>query len=111
MQSLSLRLVSCSAVLLTAFGTSLLAKEFKHQHIEPAPLVNPWNAPDEEYLEPSITEKLKPGMRVAVPDFGEQAKWYVQRLTYLQSQATHRPCSKLPVGNIDTHNCRTTSRN
>ena len=37
-------------------------------------LVNPWNAPDEEYLEPSITEKLKPGMRVAVPDFGEQAK-------------------------------------
>lgn len=81
MQNLSFRLVSCSAVLLTAFSTSLLAKEFKHQHIEPVPLVNPWNAPDEEYLEPSITEKLKPGMRVAVPDFGEQAKWYVQRLT------------------------------
>ncbi len=65
MQHLSLRLVSCSAVLLTAFSTSLLAKEFKHQHIEPAPLVNPWNAPDEEYLEPSITEKLKPGMSAA----------------------------------------------
>jgi hypothetical protein len=56
-------------------------RTFKHQHIEPATLINPWNASDETYVEPSITEKLKPGLRVAVPDFGEQGKWYVQRLT------------------------------
>jgi glyoxylase-like metal-dependent hydrolase (beta-lactamase superfamily II) len=57
------------------------APTFRHQHIEPAVLVNPWNAPDETYVEPSATEKLKPGFRVAVPDFGEQGRWYVQRLT------------------------------
>jgi len=51
------------------------------QHIEPAKLMNPWNAPDEEYVKPSVQQQLKPGQRVAVPDFGEPAKWYVQRLT------------------------------
>jgi hypothetical protein len=55
--------------------------DFQHQHIAPAPLLNPWNAPDEVYVEPSITEKLEVGKRVAVPDFGEPGKWYVQRLT------------------------------
>jgi len=57
------------------------AGEFKHQHIEPAKLVNSWNASDEIYLEASITNKLEPGKRVAVPDFGQPGKWYVQRLT------------------------------
>jgi len=36
--------------------------EFKHQHIEPAILVNPWNVPDETYVDPSVTEKLQPGL-------------------------------------------------
>ena len=76
----SLFLVIASAALIT-FVNLVRAGEFKHQHIEPATLVNPWNAPDEKYVEPSITEKLKPGNRVAVPDFGEQGKWYIQRLT------------------------------
>jgi hypothetical protein len=60
---------------------SLSAAEIVPQHIEPAKLINPWNAPDEEYVGPSITRKLKPGQRVAVPDFGQPGKWYVQRLT------------------------------
>ena len=60
---------------------TLSAGGYVTQHIEAANLVNPWNAPDEEYVEPSITRKLKPGQRVAVPDFGEPGKWYVQRLT------------------------------
>ncbi len=51
------------------------------QHIEPAALINPWNAPEEEYVKPSIQQRLKPGQRVAVPDFGEPGKWYLQRLT------------------------------
>ncbi len=57
------------------------AAEYKPQTIEPAQLVNPWNAPDETYIEASVTEKLKEGNRVAVPDFGQPGKWYVQRLT------------------------------
>ncbi len=79
----SWRTGAASLVLATAvLQTPLVSAEpFKHQHIEPAALVNPWNAPDEEYVEPSVTQKLKPGQRVAVPDFGEHGKWYVQRLT------------------------------
>ncbi|MGI9571587.1 MAG: MBL fold metallo-hydrolase, partial [Desulfobulbia bacterium] len=46
-----------------------------------AKLVNPWNAPNETYVEPSVTTRLEPGNRVAVPDFGQPGKWYVQRLT------------------------------
>ena len=57
------------------------AADYIQQHIEPANLVNPWNAPDEQYVEPSVTRKLKPGQRVAVPDFGQPGKWYVQKLT------------------------------
>lgn len=61
--------------------TAVQGAEFRHQHIEPARLVNPWNAPDENYVQASTSEKLEPGKRVAVPDFGEPGKWYVQRLT------------------------------
>ncbi len=60
---------------------ALYAEEFTHQHIEPAALVNSWNSPDEDYVEASIVRMLKPGQRVAVPDFGEPGRWYVQRLT------------------------------
>jgi hypothetical protein len=72
------------SILTVAFSltvTPVFAADFKHQHIEPTVLVNPWNAKDEIYLEPSITQQLEPGKRVAVPDFGEHGKWYVQRLT------------------------------
>jgi Metallo-beta-lactamase superfamily len=62
-------------------ATTVTATAQNIQHIEPAKLINPWNAPDEEYVKPSIQQQLKPGQRVAVPDFGEPAKWYVQRLT------------------------------
>lgn len=51
------------------------------QQVEPARLVNPWNAPTETYDPPSIEKPLKAGHRVAVPDFGEPGKWYIQRLT------------------------------
>ncbi len=78
MRSLCLVIASASLILGSNF---VRAGEFKHQHIEPAKLVNPWNAPDETYVEPSVIEKLKPGNRVAVPDFGDQGKWYIQRLT------------------------------
>jgi len=59
----------------------LVAAEYVEQHIAPANLVNPWKAADEEYAEPSTTKKLKPGQRIAVPDFGKPGHWYVQRLT------------------------------
>ena len=67
--------------LLILASQPVIAKDFTRQHIEPAALVNPWNATEDEYVEASITEKLKPGQRVAVPDFGEPGRWYVQRLT------------------------------
>jgi len=60
---------------------ALSAAEFVQQHIEPANLTNPWNAPDERYVEASTTKKLKAGNRIAVPDFGKPGHWYVQRLT------------------------------
>ena len=63
------------------FTPSLSATDYVQQHIEPATLLNPWNAPDEEYIEASTTRKLNPGQRTAVPDFGEPGRWYVQRLT------------------------------
>lgn len=63
------------------FTQSASTEEFAHQHIEPAELINPWNATEDEYVEPGITKKLKPGQRVAAPDFGEPGRWYVQRLT------------------------------
>lgn len=69
------------AVMLLSLSLSAPAAEFTHQHIEPAQLVVPWNGSDEEFVGPSITEKLKPGQRVTVPDFGEPGKWYIQRLT------------------------------
>ena len=59
----------------------VIAEDFTHQHIEAAALINPWNATEDEYVNASVTEKLKPGQRVAVPDFGEPGRWYVQRLT------------------------------
>ena len=74
--TLFLNVIMC--ILLTR---SLLAGEYVEQHIEPANLVNPWNAPDEIYVEPSTTKILKPGQRVGVPDFGKPGHWYVQRLT------------------------------
>jgi len=73
-------IAGCTAALITVVAP-VLAAEFRHQHMEPAVLVNPWNAAGETYVEPSTTKKLKPGHRVAVPDFGEPGKWYVQRLT------------------------------
>jgi len=80
------RLIKASALLLASTGLflttgALAAEEFRHQHIAPTPLLNSWRAPDETYVEPSVTEKLQPGTRVAVPDFGEPGNWYVQRLT------------------------------
>jgi glyoxylase-like metal-dependent hydrolase (beta-lactamase superfamily II) len=54
---------------------------FPFQQIDPAPLVNGWQMPDEEYVEPSTTQVLEVGKRIKVPDFGEQGRWYVQRLT------------------------------
>ncbi|MGI9343137.1 MAG: MBL fold metallo-hydrolase [Gammaproteobacteria bacterium] len=75
------KILTSAAVVCLLPSHSLVAAEFVEQHIEPANLVNPWSAPDEKYVEPSTTEKLKPGQRVAVPDFGKPGHWYVQRLT------------------------------
>jgi glyoxylase-like metal-dependent hydrolase (beta-lactamase superfamily II) len=61
-------------------STGIFAAEYVEQHIEPANLLNPWNAPDENYAEPSTTNKLKRGQRIAIPDFGQPGHWYVQRL-------------------------------
>lgn len=73
-------LAAAACTLLVATGAAG-SGEFQYQHIAPAPLLNPWNAPDESYVEPSVTRKLEVGKRVSVPDFGEPGKWYVQRLT------------------------------
>lgn len=58
-----------------------LAEEFSHQRIAPAPLLVPWSGTEDEFFGPSLTRQLPLGHRVAVPDFGEPGKWYVQRLT------------------------------
>ena len=72
--------------LLTGLVTSVAnaaegAPAFPFQHIEPAPLINGWQMPDETYVDPSTTDQLEVGKRVKVPDFGEPGRWYVQRLT------------------------------
>lgn len=82
MKTLSSNIVALAIGILFICSThNLNAEELTYQHIEPAKLLNPWNAPDEKYVEPSMIRKLKHGERVAVPDFGEPGKWYVQRLT------------------------------
>ncbi len=58
-----------------------LAEEFSHQRIAPAALLVPWSGTEDEFFGPSLTRQLPVGHRVAVPDFGEPGKWYVQRLT------------------------------
>ena len=58
-----------------------LAEEFSHQQIAPAPLLVPWSGTEDEFFGPSVAKQLPLGHRVAVPDFGEPGKWYVQRLT------------------------------
>ena len=70
-------------VLLTVMVSAgaALAEEFSHQHITPAPLLVPWSGTEDEFFGPSLTRQLPLGHRVAVPDFGEPGKWYVQRLT------------------------------
>ena len=70
-------------VLLTVMVSAgaALAEEFSHQHITPAPLLVPWSGAEDEFFGPSLTRQLPLGHRVAVPDFGEPGKWYVQRLT------------------------------
>jgi hypothetical protein len=66
---------------LMARGNPALAEEFNHQQIEPAPLLVTWDGSEDEFFEPSVIRKLPMGHRVAVPDFGEPGKWYIQRLT------------------------------
>ena len=56
-------------------------RSFPFQHIDPAPLINGWEAEGETYVEPSVAKKLAVGERVRAPDFGEPGRWYVQRLT------------------------------
>lgn len=70
--------LACSLALL---APSAWPETERVQHVEPAKLSNPWNAPDETYDPPRIDKPLQAGHRVAVPDFGEPGKWYVQRLT------------------------------
>lgn len=57
------------------------AADFPHQSIQPAPLMVGWQAPGESFVQASVSQQLQPGQRVAVADFGEPGKWYVQRLT------------------------------
>ena len=66
---------------LIAKGNTALAEEFNHQQIEPAPLLVTWDGSDDEFFEPSVFRKLPIDHRVAVPDFSEPGKWYIQRLT------------------------------
>lgn len=77
---------ACLLTVLSGLATSLAAaaegdRSFPFQHIEPAPLINGWQMPDETYVGPSTTDMLAAGKRVKVPDFGEPGRWYVQRLT------------------------------
>jgi hypothetical protein len=80
MPARGIRSATCACLLPWA-QASAGADAFLPQHIEPAVLVNPWQSPGEAYVEPSVTRRLEPGQRVAVPDFGEPGVWYVQRLT------------------------------
>ena len=74
--------ILCSVLCVSALvSTSTWSTEAAIQHIEPAKLTNPWNAPGETFDPPSIQTSLPTGHRVAVPDFGEPGRWYIQRLT------------------------------
>ena len=75
-----LRYLLVLLIVMVSAGAAL-AEEFSHQHITPAPLLVPWSGTEDEFFGPSLTRQLPVGHRVAVPDFGEPGKWYVQRLT------------------------------
>ena len=75
-----LRYLLALLIVMVSSGAAL-AEEFSHQHITPAPLLVPWSGTEDEFFGPSLTRQLPVGHRVAVPDFGEPGKWYVQRLT------------------------------
>ena len=75
-----LRYLLVLLIVMVSAGAAL-AEEFSHQHITPAPLLVPWSGTEDEFFGPSLTRQLPLGHRVAVPDFGEPGKWYVQRLT------------------------------
>ena len=75
-----LRYLLALFIVMVSSGAAL-AEEFSHQHITPAPLLVPWSGTEDEFFGPSLTRQLPVGRRVAVPDFGEPGKWYVQRLT------------------------------
>ncbi len=81
MKKLSLANLCTASCLLViaAIGAANAAQQI--QHIEPARLANPWQSPTETYDPPSIDTPLRPGHRVAVPDFGEAGRWYIQKLT------------------------------
>lgn len=68
-------------VLLTLLSQPVFSAEFVHQHIEPAQLLIPWNGSEDQFVAPSLVEKLKPGQRISTPDFGQPGKWVIQRLT------------------------------
>ena len=74
------RYVIALLIIMVSSGAAL-AEEFSHQRIAPAPLLVPWSGSEDEFFGPSLTRQLPLGHRVAVPDFGEPGKWYVQRLT------------------------------
>ena len=75
-----LRYLLALLIVMVSAGAAL-AEEFSHQHITPAPLLVPWSGTEDEFFGPSLTRQLPLGHRVAMPDFGEPGKWYVQRLT------------------------------
>jgi len=75
-----LRYLLALLIVMVSAGAAL-AEEFSHQHITPAPLLVPWSGTEDEFFGPSLTRQLPLEHRVAVPDFGEPGKWYVQRLT------------------------------
>ena len=68
-------------LIIMVISGAALAEEFSHQRIAPAPLLVPWSGAEDEFFGPSHNRQLPLGHRVAVPDFGEPGKWYVQRLT------------------------------
>ena len=75
-----LRYLLALFIVMVSSGAAV-AEEFSHQRIAPAPLLVPWSGTEDEFFGPSLTRQLPLGHRVAVPDFGEPGKWYVQRLT------------------------------
>ena len=67
-------------LLCTSIVQSVTAGEMVHQSIDPAKSVY-YRMPDEVYVTPSSTRKLKPGERVDVKAMGEYPEWVIQRLT------------------------------